>query len=43
MLNVGDKAPGFSLCDQNNNLKTLDEYKNKKMILWFFPKANTPG
>ena len=43
MLNVGDKAPRFSLYDQNNNLKTLDEYKNKKMILWFFPKANTPG
>ncbi len=43
MLEVGQNAPKFSLADQNGNKISLDDYSNKKVILWFFPKASTPG
>ena len=43
MLQVGDKAPDFTLPDANNNSVALKDYKGKKIVLWFFPKANTPG
>ena len=43
MLQVGDKAPDFILPDANNNSVALKDYKGKKIVLWFFPKANTPG
>jgi len=43
MLEVGTKAPGFSLPDQNGQVHTLEEYKGKKVILYFYPKDNTPG
>ena len=43
MLKVGDKAPGFSLLDQDENLISLSDYKNQEVIIWFFPKASTPG
>ena len=43
MLQVGDKAPEFTLPDANNNSVALKDYKGKKIVLWFFPKANTPG
>lgn len=43
MLEVGTKAPEFSLPDQNGNVHTLEEYRGKKMILYFYPKDNTPG
>ena len=43
MLKVGDKAPDFTLPDANNNFVALKDYKGKKIVLWFFPKANTPG
>lgn len=43
MLEVGTKAPDFSLPDQNGNIHTLEEYKGKKLILYFYPKDNTPG
>ena len=43
MLKEGTKAPGFSLPDQNGKIHTLEEYKEKKVILYFYPKDNTPG
>ena len=43
MLEVGIKAPDFSLPDQNGNVHTLSEYAGKKVILYFYPKDNTAG
>lgn len=43
MLEVGTKAPEFSLPDQNGELHTLEEYKGKKVILYFYPKDSTAG
>ena len=43
MLTVGTQAPAFSLPDQNGNIHTLEEYRGKKVILYFYPKDNTPG
>lgn len=43
MLEVGTKAPDFSLPDQNGELHTLSEYAGKKLVLYFYPKDNTPG
>lgn len=43
MLEVGTKAPDFSLPDQNGEMHTLSEYAGKKVILYFYPKDNTPG
>ena len=43
MLEVGTKAPDFRLEDENGQLHTLEEYRGKKVILYFYPKDNTPG
>ena len=43
MLEIGTKAPSFSLPDRNGDIHTLEEYKGKKVILYFYPKDNTPG
>lgn len=43
MLQVGTKAPNFSLPDQNGKVHTLEEYAGQKIILYFYPKDNTPG
>ena len=43
MLTVGSKAPDFTLPDQVGNVVSLSELKGQKVVLWFFPKANTPG
>ena len=43
MLEVGTKAPSFSLPDQNGVMHTLEEYRGKKVILYFYPKDNTSG
>lgn len=43
MLEVGTKAPAFSLPDQNGEVHTLEEYAGKKVILYFYPKDNTSG
>ena len=43
MLEVGTKAPAFELPDQNGEMHTLEEYRGKKVILYFYPKDNTPG
>ena len=43
MLEAGTKAPAFSLPDQNGVIHTLEEYKGKKVVLYFYPKDNTSG
>ncbi len=43
MLEIGTKAPEFSLPDQNGNIHTLSDYRGKKVILYFYPKDNTSG
>ena len=43
MLEVGTKAPSFELPDQNGVMHTLEEYRGKKVILYFYPKDNTSG
>ena len=43
MLDVGEKAPNFTLPDGNGTEISLDNFRGKKVVLWFFPKANTPG
>ena len=43
MLEIGSKAPGFSLPDQNGEVHTLSDYKGKKVILYFYPKDMTGG
>ena len=42
-LKIGDKAPEINAIDQDGNSITLDNYKGKKVILYFYPKDNTPG
>ena len=42
-LNVGDKAPDFSLQDQNNITHTLSDYEGQWVVLYFYPKDDTPG
>ena len=42
-LKAGDKAPLFSGKDQNGKLTDLDNYKGKKLVLYFYPRDNTPG
>lgn len=42
-LKTGDKAPSFSAIDQNGNLVTLESFQGKKVILYFYPKDDTPG
>lgn len=43
MLATGTKAPAFSLPDQNGDIHTLEEYRGRKVILYFYPKDNTAG
>lgn len=42
-LKIGDKAPDFSGFDQDNKMHQLENYKGKKLVVFFYPKANTPG
>jgi len=42
-LKVGDKAPNFSLQDQNNIIHTLSDYEGQWVVLYFYPKDDTPG
>ena len=43
MLEIGMKAPDFSLPDQNGTVHTLEEYRGKKVVLYFYPKDSTAG
>ncbi|WP_299820762.1 thioredoxin-dependent thiol peroxidase [uncultured Pontibacter sp.] len=42
-LNIGDKAPAFEGKDQHGNTVKLSDYLGKKVVLYFYPKDNTPG
>lgn len=42
-LQVGDKVPSFEAKDQDGNTINLSDYKGKKLIVFFYPRANTPG
>lgn len=43
MLKTGDKAPEFEVPDQAGRTRTLAEFAGKRVVLWFYPKADTPG
>jgi peroxiredoxin Q/BCP len=42
-LKKGDKAPDFSGFDQDGKFRQLEDYKGKKLVIFFYPKADTPG
>ena len=42
-LTIGESAPEFSLKDQSGKIRRLSDYKGKKLVIYFFPKAFTPG
>ena len=43
MLNVKSQAPDFTLPDQNGDMRSLSDFRGKKVVLYFYPKDNTPG
>lgn len=43
MLEIGTKAPDFTLSDKDGNSVSLSDFKGKKIVLYFYPKDNTPG
>jgi len=42
-LKIGDKAPNFTSVDEKGNTVKLQDYEGKKLVLFFYPKASTPG
>ena len=42
-LKIGDKVPNFSVTDQDGNTITMQDYQDKKVIVFFYPAASTPG
>ena len=42
-LKLGDKVPNFSVSDDRGNIQSLEDYAGKKLVVFFYPKANTPG
>jgi len=43
LLRIGDSAPNFECEDHNGDMVRLNDYKGKKLVIFFYPKANTPG
>ena len=43
MLEIGTQAPNFILNDQNGQVHSLEDYRGKKVLLYFYPKDNTAG
>jgi len=43
MLSVGDTAPDFTHSDQDGNSVSLSDFRGSKVLVWFYPKASTPG
>ncbi|MBT5782198.1 MAG: redoxin domain-containing protein [Candidatus Marinimicrobia bacterium] len=43
MLEIGEKAPDFTLEDQDGKSVSLTDFLGKKVLVWFYPKASTPG
>jgi peroxiredoxin Q/BCP len=42
-MDVKEKAPEFTLLDENGKSVSLKDYRGKNVVVYFFPKANTPG
>ena len=40
---IGEKAPSFSLPDQDGKIRNIEEFLGNKLVIYFFPKADTPG
>lgn len=43
LIEVGDAAPNFSMRNQADEAVTLDDFSGKYVLLWWYPKADTPG
>ncbi len=43
MLEPGQRAPDFSVPDETGQTRTLAEFAGRTVVLWFYPKADTPG
>jgi peroxiredoxin Q/BCP len=43
LLTVGDLAPAFSMRNQHGAVTTLEQYRGHHVVLWWYPKADTPG
>ena len=43
MLTIGSKAPDFTVLDDEGQARSLKDFAQKNLILWFYPKADTPG
>lgn len=43
MLQSGQPAPDFAVADESGKIHKLAEYTGKKLVIWFYPKADTPG
>jgi peroxiredoxin Q/BCP len=43
MLKTGDKAPDFTLASDDGKDVSLGDFQGKRLVIFFFPKANTPG
>jgi peroxiredoxin Q/BCP len=43
MLNPGDRAPDFDVVDQEGRAVRLADFEGRRVVLWFYPKADTPG
>lgn len=43
MLKPGDPAPDFEVLDNKGNTVRLRDFRGRKVVLWFYPKADTPG
>ena len=42
-IKVGQKAPDFTVQDHTGKVQKLSDYRGKRVVLWFYPKADTPG
>jgi len=42
-LRIGDEAPYFELKDQDRKIRKLTDYRGQRLVVYFFPKADTPG
>jgi len=42
-MQVNDKAPEFALANEEGQTVSLQDYRGKNLVLFFYPKANTPG
>jgi len=43
MVEIGKEAPNFILEDSESHLVRLEDFRGKKVVLWFYPKDDTPG